>query len=453
MNVRVSQRLASIWLVAICGAAGYLIAFYPGAMSFDSAAQWAQVRGEAATDNVHGVGMLWLWWLTDHMLAGPAGLFILQTALFWGGLALIAMSLRARTLIAIASMLLAACLPVPFVLMSHVWSDTLLMAVLVFIVGALMRARARKTMAWSRTVWALLFFALMMRHNAFVAVFPLAGYAVYLSARTQPHLQTHSPLRIAFFATLLMQVAVWELEHFVDERRTVFAATAEWDLAAMSIKVEEILLPPASHGPDLTLEDLSQAFVPYSNTSLFRSTHSGMRQPLYKIDDPLNDAVRDAWIGAIAAHPLAYLSHRWRVTRALIGTHRQEWPKDLLYFDGEYAFGSNPPIAPNATTLHARLIDLFETMRPTVLLAAWPYLAIAFCALPIAWRRRKADECFALAVLSSGLLYAAPLAVIAPAAELRYLGWTCVAAILGAALASAAPRTDVTASDAYPPVP
>ena len=46
----------------------------------------------------------------------------------------------------------------------------------------------------------------------------------------------------------------------------------------------------------------------------------------------------------------------------------------------------------------------------------------------------------ALAVLSSGLLYAAPLPWIAPAAELRYVGWTCLAALIGAALAFAAPR-------------
>jgi hypothetical protein len=450
--LRVSKKSAAIAFVAIGGAIAYLLAFYPGAMSFDSAAQWAQVRG-APTDNVHGVGMVWLWWITDRVLPGPAGMFLLQTALFWSGLALIANSLRANTIVAIVSMLLAACLPVPFVLISHLWSDTLLMAVLTFIVGALTRAREQNGMAWLRVVWGLLFFALTLRHNALAAVFPLAIYAVYLSSLAQPHLRTHSPLRIAFFAAMLMQVSVWELEHFVDERRTLFAATAEWDLAAISLKVGTILLPSASHGPDLTLEDLSQAFVPYSNTTLFRGTRAGMRQPFYKIDDPLNDAVRDAWIGAIAAHPRAYLSHRWRVTRELLGTHREEWPKDLVYFDGEYAYATNPPVAPNTTAIHERLIEGFEAMRSTIALAAWPYIAIAIGALILAWRRRRADAYFAFAVVSSGLLYAAPLAVIAPAAELRYLGWTCVAAILGAALAFATPRASVTASDAYPPAP
>ena len=430
------------WIAAIAaiGAMSFLVAFYPGAMSFDTATQWWQVRG-GTTDNVHGVGLLWLWKLTDFLVSGPGGIFVLQTAMFWTGLALIAMSLRVRLVASVATMLIGAFSAVPFVLMTHVWSDTLLIATLTLAVGALLRTRESEGRAWLRLVWVLLFFSLMLRHNAVAAVLPLAVYAVFLSSKIQPHLRTHSPLVIAFWTTMLMQISVWELEHNVDERRTLAAATMEWDLAAISLKTGTLLLPPASHGPDLTLDDLSRAIVPYSNTPLFRDTRAGMRQPFYKIDDPLNDDVRDAWFRAIVEHPAAYLSHRWRVMRALFGSHRADWPPELVAYDGEFQFADNPPIAANSTRLHAALMSIVEALRPTIFLAVWPYLVLAFGALVLAWRRRTvADAMPAFAILSSGLLYAAPLPLIAPSAELRYLGWTCVTAILGAALSIAAPR-------------
>lgn len=60
----------------------------------------------------------------------------------------------------------------------------------------------------------------------------------------------------------------------------------------------------------------------------------------------------------------------------------------------------------------------------------------------MAWRRRHTlPGRVALLLLASAWLYAAPLTLLAPAAERRYLGWPCVASLLALACTWFAPRS------------
>ncbi len=431
-----NRRVWPLWFAAVAGALGYAIVFYPGAMSFDSAYQWWQARGGEST-NIHGVGMTWLWRASNALAPGPGAIFVLQLVLYWSGLALIARHLSAPTVWRFAFMLVVAAAPVCFVLVSHVWSDAMLMAVLTFAVAIMLRG-CEGHRRWLWVAWGLLFLAVTLRHNAIAAVFPLLLYSEHLRDGAGKPLRTFC---VALLAALLFQFASFLLERTVDQPRTLFAVTAEWDLAAISLDGGAILLPPATHGPGLTLDDLRQAFVPYTSATLFERTRAGMRQPFFAPADPLNDEIRRAWIEAIVAHPRAYLAHRWRLTKALFGSKSRDWPGGLVYFDGAYQYDGNPPVAPNTSNAHAWGLQVFDAMRDSVLLSAWPYLCLSLLMLAPAWRgRHRGDMGPAFAVLASGLLYAAPLPLIAPSAELRYTGWTCLATLIGTALALAAPR-------------
>ncbi|HEX6833047.1 MAG TPA: hypothetical protein VF132_05890, partial [Rudaea sp.] len=311
------------------------------------------------------------------------------------------------------------------------------------------RARRTQSRGGRIAAAALLFVALTLRHNALPAVVPIAVFIAMASKR--------GPRRVwlgrGAALVVLLALAAALLDRAVDERRSVFPATALWDLAAISIQTNTILLPPGTYGPALTVDDLAQAFDEFSNTSLFARTRAGLRQPFFAADDPLNAAVHAAWLDAILAHPGAYLRHRWRLTRALFGTRPRTWPHELVYVDGEIQYADNSPVAPNDGAIHGALVRGFENARDGWWFAAWPYLVLAIGAFAATWRRTCADPVPARVVLLSGLLYAAPLPVVAPSAELRYLGWTCVAAILGAVLAFAAPRRSALTSSAYPPAP
>lgn len=438
--VATERRHWPLCIVAAAGAVAYALVFYPGAMSFDSAYLWWQARGGEST-NVYGVGMTWLWRAGNALTPGPGALFVLQLLLLWGGLALIAQHLCTSTPWRAAFMLIAATMPVCLLLLSHVWSDVMLMAVLTCAVGIALRGHAGcRRCLWP--CWPLLLLAVTLRHNAAAAVFPLLIYVVYLHlAAGDGDAGLLRAVGIALLIALLFQSASFLLERTVDQRRTTFAATQLWDLAALSLDAGTMLLPPASHGVGLTLDDLRRAFVPYTNTILFEQTQAGMLGPHLAADDPLNDEIRRAWIGAILAHPRSYLEHRWLLTKALFGSKSRQWPRGLVYFDGEYQYDGNPPVTPNSSRAHAWCMGLFEAMRASALLSAWPYLCLAVTALTLAVRRRhQVDMGPAMAVLGSGLLYAAPLPFIAPAAELRYTGWTCLAAVIGAALVFAPPR-------------
>jgi hypothetical protein len=416
----------------------YALLFYPGAMGFDVAYQWWQSRG-GETTNIHGIGMTWLWHLENLITTGPGLLFVLQLTLLLTGAVLIADSLPVRQVWKLFFLLATIGAPVCFVQFSAVGSDTMLTAALCCAFGMMVVAArgARASAVLVALSVLLLFFALLLRKNALLAVFPLLVYAIHITRKSRSHSSTlRSGLAISIPLVALMQVGSWMLESHVDRRVAIFPATAMWDLAAMSIHANEVLLPPSTYGPGMTVEDLSQALVPYANTTLFEKTHAGMRQPFFDPDDPMNGQIRDAWIGSIIRFPEYYLSHRWQVTRLLFGSKPAEWPGELVYYAGEYQYRDNPIVIGNTTKLHQWFVGLFEALRSTWALAAYPYLVIALAALAMAWRRRQLPGAqAALVACASGLMYAMPLPLISPSAELRYLSWTCLSSILGIALA------------------
>jgi uncharacterized membrane protein HdeD (DUF308 family) len=77
----------------------------------------------------------------------------------------------------------------------------------------------------------------------------------------------------------------------------------------------------------------------------------------------------------------------------------------------------------------------------TPILAGWPYLVVGLLAARSAWRRRRENAGrIALVLLISAWLYVVPLLMLAPA-ELRYLGWCCLASIVAAELAWLVPAS------------
>ena len=428
-------------MLALAGIAFSAACYYPGAMSLDSAVIWSQARGAPST-NIYGAGLRWLWQLTNVLWIGPGPVFLIQLALLWSGLALIARALDCGIVVRIAFMLVSASAPVVFVLLAHVWSDVMLMATLVFAVGALLRWRDARVSGWLTAFWLALIFAMTLRHNVLPAAAPLVAYAGWLhrDSRFLAPRYRHAWLIAGVVALCLSLQALAMLSaHSAQRRYTLWPGTGMWDLVAISLAVDEVLLPPAARKSELTLGDLREAYVPWSNVPVFTATKGRVIGPFFALDDTTATTLRTSWVDAVTAHPGAYLAHRWRLTTALFGSKPREWPHELVYVDEEQSFRDNPPVAPNRSALHRVCIRLIEAVRDTAVLAPWPYLAFGVAALALAWRRRaRANAQAALAVLASGLAYAAPLPLIAPSAELRYLGWTCLAAVIGAALALAA---------------
>ncbi len=436
----VTRRLP--WLLALAGFAIDFAAYWPGQMSFDSAYTWWQARGGASTDIVPPIFM-WMWRLCDVFVDGPQLPFVLHLALFWSGLALCARALRLGAFASIAMMLLVAFAPVPWLLRGHVWTDVGLFSALTFACGLLAYAEHRAQRRWLAPAMVALVYAALLRHNALPAIVPLFAWTAWLALHGTREDAKPAWSKVAL-ATLLACVALIGANHLlersVDRHVPLWPSLAQFDLAAMSVATDTLLLPDFMVGPGFDVPDLAQAFRDWSNTPMLANTRHGMRDPF--AEDYTQDQLahlRRAWLDAIATHPRAWLAHRWQLSRALFGTHAPDWPHELIYVDDEIQYRDNPPVARNPGALHASLMRAAAAWHATPLLAAWPCLLTGVIALPLAWRRRRfAGARCALILLASAWLYALPLPLLAPSAELRYLGWPCLASLLAFVCAASA---------------
>lgn len=430
------------WALVAAAFAFDVAAWYPGALPFDNAFLWWQVRGGESND-VGSPALLWVWRGTEAFASGPGPVLVLHLLLFWSGLGLLLGALRAGPAAATAIVVAIAAAPVVLVMRGAVLTDMGLMSSLLFSTGAIARAAAGAGRAWLLPAVPALFYGLALRHNALPAILPLvvAAAAVGLPPR-------HRHARGVTAATLLSLAALVGasalLARNVDRRVPVWPSVAQFDLAAISISSGTLLLPPFSVGPALTVGELAGAFRPWSNVPMLQGTKSGMADPLWtRWSAEQLSQWRRAWVAAILDHPADYLAHRVRLSGALFGTHERSWPRELAYFDGQVQYRDNPPIEPAKGVLHRGLVALAESSRATPVLAAWPYLLIGVLAFPFALAARGALPArLALMLLASAGLYAAPLVFLAPSAELRYLAWPCLACLLAAALAALASARD-----------
>ena len=175
---------------------------------------------------------------------------------------------------------------------------------------------------------------------------------------------------------------------------------------------------------------------------MLQNTTHGMRDPFTgEYTHEQLDALGDAWLAAIRAHPRAWLAHHWQQAVALLDVHDPSWPRELIYVDDEFQYRDNPPVARNQSALHKALMRGAAWLSGTRVLAAWPYLVIGLLAVPAAWRRRgELAGVVALTVLASAWFYLIPLIPLV-AAELRYLGWPCLAGVLAAAVVALVPSS------------
>lgn len=420
------------WLLAACGFAFDLAAAWPGRMSFDSAYAWWQARGGEMLDVVPP-GFTLVWRATLALADGPQAMFALQLGLFWSGLALLAQALAASRARALALIGCAAAAPLIVLLRGQVWTDVALLSALTCASGllAFAHARDRRGFAWA-ALFALLY-AGAMRHNALPALIPFAIWWARLVAGTG-----HARRIVGTLAVLVASLGVNHLLASAAVRHIpLWPVTAQHDLAALSVAEGRMRLPPFMTGPGLDVAELAGAFRLWSPLPLLTGTRHGVRSPL---DPPMSEtelaSLRAAWSGTVRANPARWLEHRARLAVALFGTHAADWPAELVYVEGEYAYRDNPPLAANDGAIALTLTRWARARTATAWLAAWPYLLAGVCALPFAWRRRRHIDGFTAAVLlASAWLYALPLLVAASSAETRYLAWPCGASALALGLA------------------
>lgn len=423
---------APVAAIAIAVFAIALFALYPGFYTFDSAYQLYQARtGEYHSLQPPTMALAWSGLLAVGLPAGA--LLVVHLGALCAGAALLGLSIS-RPWGVIAPLVL---LWPPFLaLFGHLLIDVSLAAALLLATGwiAWTRATGRAALGW----WAAipLAYAVGVRHNALFAVPPLL---FLLPAAKSPFPRSLlANVAIAVGLTLAAFGTWTVVSGMVARPVPAWSSTAIWDLSAASVASGEMLLPPAVHGPGLTVEELRPLVNSHASLTILTGTRSGINAGL--LEPPLPEAARRElmlrWLELPFTHGGAWLRHRLAVSWSLFGVRRAGEPEGQFIEPLVTPFRDNPPIRKNETAANDLLLHAVQAMRYTPWCAPIAYLALSMVALGIALRPRfSGDRLLVVSVVLGTWLFALPLVVLVPAADWRYALWPVVSSVAALLLA------------------
>ena len=420
-----------------------MYAFYPGHLSFDSAVMFWQARTGEFYDVSPSLLPL-LWGRIHAVWPGSGGVFALQIALFIGGAWLACCAIYAKTSHRIVASLFVIAGTPAFLVVTHLWTDAVMIACLTAACGLILAGDrfASRTLLFAALPWLAL--GGMVRHNAAPALIPLLAWWMLVNQRIGRHPMRIRESRLVVVA-LIGALALTGLSRLLDaivvkHHVSTFTAVQVFDLAGMSVRESVVLLPDFMLPAGFTLAKLRARYVPYNNVPLF-TPPDGIKETLAEgaLGQRQLASLRDAWMSAILAHPMAYLSHRLEATSWLFGRYRNDRPRELALTEEVASFEGNPLIRANDTALHRWAIRWYQRAIGWWGFAPITYLATALGIVVGGFGARRTPEGqFMLAMAASGLAYVVPLMFVVPSAELRYSGWLFASTSL--ALLAVVPR-------------
>lgn len=401
------------FLAALAGCAMTWLAFHPGCMSGDSIDQLTQARlGVFHGHHPPVMALVWRW--LDGVWPGPAPMLLLQSALFWGGLGLIA-ALSLPWWLVVPGVLCAGLAPPDFGMIGVIWKDVQMGAALLAAAAVLLHARLRGGRWQVAPVLLLLFYAAAIRGNGPAAALPLFAFGAAI------FLPRWRPLRAyagGVALCLAMAFATSRLNRALTHDETPFPIQQPLlhDLVGLSLREGRSLLPAFEPVP---LGRLRELYEPDRSDPLFFSDGG-----LHFTGRPEEmQALRAAWWTAVRAHPGAYLSARMDVFRGLLGLGSR-W-RDILHptVDSNALGVRAAPSAVNR--LAVEYLDGASELwfRPYLYLGA---MLLLVAALAATGRLRPVTA----ALAASAFLYTAPYLFVAPTTDFRYVWWPVLASIV-----------------------
>lgn len=417
-----------------------LYSTYPGWLSFDSAYQLWTARSGLFTGVQPPFGAA-VWSALLRMGLPPGALLVAHVGAMCAGLWLLAASMRAN----LRCSVLALTVPMlvlwpPFLLViAHLWVDVGLAAAMVLGFGLLAYAQSRESpaLAWSALV--PLFYAAAVRHNGLAALPPALW--LWTGLVLSPNASRMRRFTIVLVGILLFGLSARAVNFLLatDHHLSAWAPTAIWDLAAVSVATDRMLLPVGVRGPELTIAELRGALDHDQSLTLLVGTRSGINAgAITPIQEPHRTELLWRWLRLPFEAPRAWAEHRAAVAWSLFGPQRGDKPTELFMAPGVVHFRDNPRITPNDSGLNRALIGFGQAWRTSLFCTPLAYLTLGLISIALARRRAAPAPCeLIIAAVVSGLFYAALLIVLAPSSEYRYAFWPMLSGTLAFLLALA----------------
>lgn len=335
------RALASGRLIALSAlglfAGGLAVALLPGLMTPDALDMCNQALHSAYT-NWHSPIIAGIWGFVD---ATPETIIVSQTFALVAAIYLIVSRWLRRSAAVIATIVITL-LPTTLGWVAHIGKDQWSAIAVLLAIAAL--ARLDET-AGRQRVWCfalalfLLWLAVAARANAIVpavVILFLSGDRVWASIRNSTGRRTllrRLGVVLMFAIAVVGSQRVWVSTIVQPAIQYPMQPNQQFDLVALSVRTNELLLPESSLTPGATLDDLR---------SHFQTNGSGVDKLLFPADAPVRFRISDpavereikqAWLDAIISHPLAYVKHRLAVTRAMLGISTS-YPHGGMYDPG-----------------------------------------------------------------------------------------------------------------------
>ena len=419
----------SPWIAACLGILASAYLFYPGYLTWDSAYQWWQVRN-GLVDTAHPPIMVWVWGLTNHLLAGPGGYFLFQLSLYWLSLGLFVSSLRLGAWWRVSLVLLLGFWPPLWGLSLHLWKDVGTMSFFCLAAACLARDLVQPHRAWRICAFVAILLACMYRHNALPAALPFMIYGVVRHYNLHPLQAPPGKLKVLLYGLLacgFIQLLVLLPNHALKlHSEPLWPLQALWDIAAVSIQEDQLLIPPEWRDPALTLDVVRRDFNPVFS-GLLITGHLIKLNPYMKMSEHDFSVLRTAWLALPVEYPQSYWRHRFQVMQTLLGWRHDEANPNLMFHTGVVEYKDNPKVVPRAVEARVQLEAAAHKFSRSVVFQGGWYLLLSLVFLGVAaWRKQALTGVLA----GSGLCYVLPLLVLAPSSDFRYQAWMLQASLL-----------------------
>jgi len=411
-------------VIALAGVVLVACTVWPGFMSADSLDQFRQARA-GSYDPWHPPLMAWTWHWTNLILPGPGGLLLLENAMLWGSIAVIAVIAIRRSRWGWLALTVGFFPPI-FVLAGHLWKDVLMAAALTLAVALLAIARDLRQPAAALWALAALFYATALRHNANTATLPLIIAAVSLllvERQPQPSKRVNIALGVLLAAFLMVLNA--GVSNLLTGAKSVAPLQSNFlhDLVGISRATNEPLLPESF-----------QAEYPHADEGKLRSLFRVESSDPIVYDGPVKPTynrmvvsdLRRAWLKAVLHHPWIWFKHRVRLFQVMIGLTRER-----VYYPYHSQIDTNDlGLVLHPSALRTVVFGALEHgLSDSLLYRGWAYLLFAIVVFAHALWRRRVDMLVG-ALFASIFLYLLPFLLLAPAPDFRYIFWPVLGSLL-----------------------
>ena len=410
-------------LVATALAVGTMFLFYPGLMSYDSIFMYRQVIGDMPVGNYHPPVMVYAWQL-GHFVIGAGSMLIFHQLMYWSAIATIAICVQDRLWARLLVVTIVGLLPPLWIHSAIIWNDVGVMSsFLLAIACTLVLKRTGARWVYFLGILAL-FYGMAARPTALLAAIPLLYIlcdAFFNSGSRQGRWS-----KIALLASVLWLsglTVVYMIGAIGVEQNTKWPTIAVWDLGAVSIAEQKVLIPAAilfqrnkSETENLAL--LKEAFDPEVNGPL-ANVANFFPQPEH------HQELFKAWLNLPVEYPVSYFKHRVQVFAHLLGFGSGEIHLAFEHRVIENDFGLK--LLNQDSKVFDKSIQWVALSTNTLVYRPWVYLLILVLILASASYRLRHNNLFGSRLLVSmgfsGLLYVLPLLIVAPATDFRYVLW------------------------------